>query len=179
MMQRRWLWLFALVAPPVFSATLTVCYHYGCSRQAALEVDAAQIRKLGQRFARVDSAPAERAAVADTVRALYRLAARVAPIASDQGGNPPADDSAGRMDCIDHSRNVEGFLALMQQRRWLRFHRAAGRVHRAPWLVNDHYAARLDETGDGQSWVVDTWFKDFGAPPEVVPLAIWKEGYSP
>ncbi|TCP08489.1 hypothetical protein EV683_13210 [Crenobacter luteus] len=179
MLPQRWLGLLLLVAAPAFSATLTVCYHYGCARQATLTLDATELARLGQRFAHVDSPASERAAIADTVSALYRLAARISPIASDKGRNPPDDDSEGKMDCVDHSRNVSGFLALMDAEGWLRHHRAAGVVHRAPWFVDGHFAARLDARDGGQSWVVDTWFADFGAPPAVVPLAIWMRGYSP
>ena len=109
----------------------------------------------------------------------YQRAAREAPIASDRGGNHEDADNVGRMDCLDHSHNVLVLLQLLVDKGWLRHHRLLGQVHRTPLLFVHHATVAVHDVTSGQDWVIDSWFRDFGAPPVVVPLAIWKEGFSP
>jgi hypothetical protein len=68
---------------------------------------------------------------------------------------------------------------LLQSLHLLRYHQPAADAFRAPWLFNEHHAATVQDIDTGDVWVVDGWFRDFGAPPVVVPLALWKEGFSP
>ena len=36
-----------------------------------------------------------------------------------------------------------------------------------------HWTAVLQQDGDKEEWAVDTWFRDNGEPPVVIPLADW------
>ena len=52
-------------------------------------------------------------------------------------------------------------------------------VWRAPWLVDLHYSAAIEDLGDGLRYAVDSWFFDHGLPAVVLPLADWNKGWSP
>ncbi|WP_230623349.1 MULTISPECIES: hypothetical protein [Chromobacterium] len=158
---------------------LNICYHYRCSRQAYFEISEEARDWLAARLARAGSAAAEREAVSDAVVALYRIAARDTPIWQDKGGNFHDGPAEGRMDCVDHSSNVTAFLGYLDRQGWLKFHHAAPPAWRAPWILDLHYTGVLHDIAAGQDWAVDTWFRDFGEPPVVVPLSIWMKGYEP
>ena len=178
----RWLSIALLAALPAVAAAaegLPLCYHYGCDRQQRIEVDDSALIWFRQRLDDAADAAAERAALQDIVLSYYQRAAREAPIASDRGGNHEDAANVGRMDCLDHSHNVLVLLQLLATKGWLRHHRLLGQVHRAPLLFNHHAAVAVHDVTSAQDWVIDSWFRDFGAPPVVVPLAIWKEGFSP
>ncbi|WP_174874163.1 hypothetical protein [Vogesella oryzae] len=180
-MRRAWpylLWL-SLLALPAGAAGLTLCYHYGCDRSSTLELGEDALSWMNLRLQAADSASDERAALQDVVLAYYQLAAQQTPIAADRGGNNEDARILDRMDCIDHSRNIAQLLQLLDSRQWLHFYHPAGAVFRAPLLFNQHYAVGIDAIDSPEHWVIDAWPRDFGAPPVVVPLALWKEGLSP
>ncbi len=178
----RWLPIALLATLPAVAAAaevLPLCYHYGCDRTQRIEVDDSALIWFRQRLDAAADADAERAALQDIVLSYYQRAARATPIASDRGGNHEDAANIGRMDCLDHSLNVLVLLQLLAGNGWLQHHRLLGQVHRAPLLFDHHAAVAVRDETSGRDWVIDSWFRDFGAPPVVVPLAIWKEGFSP
>lgn len=179
MMRGPWAWFCLLAFGNGHADTLPLCYHYGCKREARFEVAADDKQRLSRLLAGGATAEAEREAVRSAIQQLYLTAGKSTPIWQDKGGNFSDGGAEGRMDCVDHSSNVTTFLRYLQDQGWLRFHSVSKPAWRAPWIVNLHYTAVLHDSDSGQDWAVDSWFKDFGAQPEVVPLAIWKEGYSP
>ncbi|MFN4237145.1 MAG: hypothetical protein ACK4FZ_07890 [Vogesella sp.] len=168
------LWLAQAGAEP-----LTLCYHYGCDRSSTIDLPADALIWMAGRLRQADDAGAERAALQDVALAFYQIAAQTLPLAEDRGDNHEDDRILGRMDCIDHTHNLHQLLALLQSLHLLRYHQPAADAFRAPWLFNEHHAATVQDIDTGDVWVVDGWFRDFGAPPVVVPLALWKEGFSP
>ncbi|UTH72702.1 hypothetical protein [Chromobacterium sp. IIBBL 290-4] len=158
---------------------LNICYHYRCSRQAYFDISDEERDWLAARMAQADSAESERAAVGDAVQTLYFIAARFTPIWQDKGGNIHDGPAEGRMDCVDHSSNVTTFLHYLERQGWLKFHHAAQAEWRAPHILDLHYTGVLHDDAANQDWAVDTWFKDFGEPPVVVPLSVWMTGYEP
>ena len=169
----------ALPAPRAGAEVLTLCYHYGCDRSSAIDLQPDALIWFEQRLRQADNAAEERAALQDVALSYYQIAAQVLPIAEDQGGNQEDARLLGRMDCLDHTHNLHGLLALLQDHQLLRYHQLSADVFRAPLLFNAHHAVALQDTDSGQIWVMDSWFRHFGAPPVVVPLALWKEGFSP
>ena len=169
----------ALPAPWAGAEVLTLCYHYGCDRSSAIDLQPDALIWFEQRLRQADNAADERAALQDVALSYYQIAAQVLPIAEDLGGNQEDARILGRMDCLDHTHNLHGLLALLQDHQLLRYHQLSADVFRAPLLFNAHHAVALQDTDSGQIWVMDSWFRHFGAPPVVVPLALWKEGFSP
>ena len=168
-----------LSSVPVFSQTLSVCYQANCFEKTSFTVSSDTRSQVGTFFSSVTSAIEEREAIRHALRRLYLEAAKYSPIASDRGGNFKDASVKGRMDCVDHSRNDTTFLIYIQQQGWLKYHQVGEIVWRNPLLINLHYASQIIDNNVGNSWVVDTWFLDFGQLATVIPYEQWKSGYSP
>jgi hypothetical protein len=170
---------FVLSSAPSFCQTLSVCYHANCFKNKTFEVSSNTRNQVSAFFSSVTSAADEREAIRYAVRELYFEAAKYSPIASDRGGNFSDMGVDGRMDCVDHSRNDTNFLTYFQQQGWLHYHRVGEIVWRNPQIINLHYASQVLNINTGASWIIDTWFLDFGELAVVMPYEQWKSGYSP
>lgn len=168
-----------LSSTPSFSQMLSVCYQANCFKKTSFNVLQDTRDQIEVFFSSVTSASEERDAIRHAVRRLYLEAAKNSPIASDRGGNFNDISVHGRMDCVDHSRNDTTFLMYIQQQGWLKYHQVGEIVWRNPLLINLHYASQIFDNNTGDSWVVDTWFLDFGELATVIPYEQWKGGYYP
>ncbi|MBP6115549.1 MAG: hypothetical protein KA498_02795 [Neisseriaceae bacterium] len=168
-----------LLGVSVQAAGVTVCYGYGCRQQAQVRILPEEALRLSAYFTTVQNAADERQAMALAVQDLYQIAAQYTPIHQDKGRNVADGTAAGRMDCADHSQTDTEFLAYLKRQGWLRFHEVLQPAYRAPKFFDLHYASQVQEQSSREKWVIDSWFHDFGAPPEVVPLVQWAEGWSP
>ena len=173
------LWLAANAAQAAAPERMQICYRYGCKADTYVNVDAGTRARLQALFQNINSAAAERDAVRDAVQQLYLNAGAQSPIYQDKGGNFRDGLAEGRMDCADHSTNTTTYLHYLLEHGWLRFHQVLEPVWRAPWLVDLHYSAAIEDLGDGLRYAVDSWFLDHGLPAVVLPLADWNKGWSP
>lgn len=162
---------------PAHSETLPICYNYGCKQRGEAVLGPLDNDQLASLLDQPD-AEGERAAVGQAIGLMNQIAARTTPIATDRGGNVQ-DSGDGSQDCIDHSRNATTYLHYLLEHGWLRFHRVLEPAWRAPWLVDLHYAAVIEDLKDGLRYAVDAWFFDHGHPAAVLPLPDWNKGFSP
>jgi hypothetical protein len=171
--------VLALGASAAAAEEVAVCFNYGCSEHAIVRYSPVQLGRVQGQFVDADSPVAERAAIARAVAWLYFYAGMQSPIWRDRGENFDDDASEpGRMDCIDHSTNTTAYLALIERYGWLRFHRVSPPVLRGG-MFDEHRAARVEERGSKDEWVIDTWFLDPGLPAAVFPLKAWLDGARP
>lgn len=177
----RWLALLSLllVAASASAVELTICYNYGCATEAAIELSAIDLIQIDALFDEIETAEAERVSIGLAIGLLNTIAGAQTPIANDRGGNVNDDGVDGRMDCIDHSTTATRYLQFIQGRGLLRFHEVQTPAHRAPYLVNDHWAARIEDKATGEDYAVDAWFFDNGHPAAVMPLTRWMKGEDP
>jgi hypothetical protein len=175
--------LFLLVGLLPFAARadeeVTICYNWGCHAEARVVFDVNDLLRIGALFDDVDTAALERASIQLAIGMMERIAGEQTPTRNDRGGNVNDDGVDGRMDCIDHSHNTTAYLRLLERRGLLRFHRVLDPVERAPWLVDVHWAARIQELDSGAQYVVDSWFFDNGQPAAIFTLQDWKHGATP
>lgn len=186
----------AFLCPDIAVAEdLEVCFNYGCAAQAPVRFSDFQLAQVGSLFGGVETAQAERVAIAQAVGWMYHYAGHQSPIWRDRGGNLEDEHFNGRMDCIDHSTNSTRFLDLLARRGMLKFHRVLAPVKRE-YIFTMHMAAQIAERADGGTggeagaaantrvaavsvFAVDSWFFDPGYPAEVYPLAEWLGGRRP
>ncbi len=176
---KRLLLLGLLWAGAVSADQVDICYNYDCATHATVIVNGKQLLKIRALFKNVKNAEAERRAISLAIGQFETIAGQQTPTRNDRGGNANDDGVDGRMDCLDHSHNTTEYLELMAQRGWLKYHKVRERVMRAPYIVNDHWAARIVETKTGQEYIVDSWFFDNGKPAAVFTLEEWKAGAYP
>lgn len=174
--------LFLLLACSSLGAVadeLTICYNYGCAVEAAVVFSGKQLLQVRNLFKKLPSAETERTSIAKAIGLFETFSGQQTPTHNDRGGNINDDGIDGRMDCIDHAHNATAYLHLMENHSWLKFHRVLEPVRRAPFIVNDHWAARIQEKPSGQEFIVDSWFFDNGHPAAVFALDDWLNGASP
>jgi hypothetical protein len=176
---RKFLLLLMLYAAPSWAFNVDICYNYDCAVHAKVNLTVKQMRNVGILFRKIRTPQQERDAIAQAMAVLEKYAALQTPTGNDKGGNVNDDGVDGRMDCIDHAHNTTAYLQLLRQFGWLAFHDIRGPVERAPLILNAHWGAEIMEYGTGSKFVVDTWFRDNGAPAVIYPLDDWLHGASP
>jgi hypothetical protein len=82
-----------------------------------------------------------------------------------------------QFDCIDASRNTTSLLLVLAELKLLRHHTVDVPVSRGYLLDTrpPHTTAVLKENNGGEQWAVDAWTRAYGQPPEIMPLARWRE----
>ncbi len=158
---------------------VTICYNYDCAVHATVTFTDSQMKHIKELFRGLPDAAAERAAIGRAIGLFETFAGEQTPTYRDKGGDENDDGVDGRMDCIDHAHNSTAYLRLLERDGYLRFHRVLDPVERAPWLVNVHWAALIEETASKREYVVDSWFFDNGHPAVIFDLGDWKRGARP
>jgi hypothetical protein len=168
----------SLPAPTLSS--VVVCHGFGCRFRTQIGLSAADHAKLTQLLATGRaSAEAERKAVAEAVAWFER---RVAPEAGTAAAKAyatgPLEAQPSQFDCIDASTNTTTTLMLLEELGLLRFHRLKAPVSRSPFLGLGviHTTAVLVELQGRREWAIDSWVRNNGQPPDVLPLKTWYAG---
>jgi hypothetical protein len=169
---------FSLPTPTPTS--VIVCHGFGCRFRTPIVLSAADDAKLSQFLAAGRaSAEAERKAVAQAVAWFER---RVGPEAGTTSAKAyatgPLDAKPSQFDCIDASTNTTTALLVLSELGLLKYHRLVAPVSRNPFLGLGviHTTAVLVELQGGQEWAIDSWVRNNGEPPDVLPLKTWYAG---
>ena len=121
-----------------------LCYNYGCSAHGEVVFASLSLERVHARLLAAPDPPTERTALAAVIGELYGLAAAQTPVGTDRAGNFLDHGVDGRMDCIDHSTNTTLFLAMIEARGMLRFHRVLEPARRMRFIVQ-HFSAVIEE----------------------------------
>ncbi|MFK7794371.1 MAG: hypothetical protein AB8B89_03405 [Gammaproteobacteria bacterium] len=127
----------------------------------------------------------ERAILSEVVSRIEVLMGRVTNTQYDIGGTFRAKTleniNSVQLDCVDEAFNMYVFLNLLNNQHKLHWHNVSEIVHRG-WLLDGlypHTALSIVELETSDRFVIDSWFHDNGRPPELVPLQVWKAGWTP
>jgi len=183
----RFLCLLVLITTSSYADdSVSVCFNYGCVRQATVKFSAQQLSSVTQTLAAAHDASEERTLLAQVIGTLYAWAGEQTPIHADRGGNFADAGVQGAMDCIDHSTTTTRFLHLLAQHNALHFHHAIATTRRG-WIFQ-HLTATIEElplataiaasatsatAAQRLRFAVDSWYVDNGKPVIVLPLAEW------
>jgi len=155
--------------------TLSVCYNFNCKTRGEVQPTQADIEFFEKLFHNVTSAEEERKNISFSIANMEKISARYLPTGNDLGGNYTPDmPEEGKQDCIDESTNTTTYLNYFQKHGWLHWHIVGERVHRAPYLFDDHWAAQILENKTGAIFVVDSWYRDNGQPAVIQSYEDWK-----
>jgi hypothetical protein len=126
-------------------------------------------------------ARAERGLTAQAIARLELASGALTGTQRDRGGTFGNVLEPGQLDCQDEALNTATYLTLLAQDQLLRFHEPDGLAHRGLFWGGGwpHSSAVLAQRSDGQRFAVDSWFLDNGAPPFIVPLESWLDGWRP
>jgi hypothetical protein len=161
-------------------ARFNICYDNGCASLAWVKLSEEQWQRVRAVFARpAASASEERGQIRTAIGLFETIVGDIAGTSSDKGGNWAGFGLPKQMDCIDESTNTTIYLLMLQKYGLLRWHSVGDRVTR--WLLFrwPHTTAIIEERATRRRWAVDSWFLDNGEPPFVLPLEVWKAGWTP
>lgn len=156
-----------------------VCVNFSCKAKKTIPLAGEGWGRVAALFDQpAPDAAAERQRISQAMGLMERHVGALAGTAADQGRNE-ATGTKGQLDCIAESTNTDHYLRLFEERGWLKWHKPKGRVKRAPWLIDVHWTAVIEEKGSGRQYAVDTWFFENGKPAYVLPLSEWYEKRDP
>lgn len=166
-------------APEAFSH----CHAYGCQKITDISLDKKQWKAIEKAFRpKPKNAQAERKAIAKAIGTFETTVGKIAGTDTDVYGTF-VQTGRDQLDCVDESTNTTVYLALLEQKKLIRFHTTQAPTARLPLI---HYAGRwphqtavIAETATGAFFAVDSWFHNNGANAEIVPLEAWKDGWKP
>lgn len=157
-------------------ANLSVCFDFGCKTRQDVYIHTPEWRGVEEMLSGSVNAEDERARIAGAVAYMERIVGSMTPTGSDRGGNEFVEnDAPGQMDCIDESTNTTSYLTLFEKRGLLKWHRVADPVYRAPQILDQHWAASIEDIHSGEQFAVDSWFRDNGQPPHIQRVEAWRQ----
>ena len=173
---------YAKRALPLPSAeSIPHCYNYGCKDHEIVQIPPALAADIAALFTPPSSSAAEeRARIAQAVQ---RFEQSIGAITGTEVDKAKTFQALGpyQQDCVDESINTTSALIALRESGHISFHRIGPPQSRLPIFTGrwPHQTAAIYENETGQGFAVDSWFHDNGAAPEIVPLAVWKKGWSP
>lgn len=161
-------------------AHFVICFNHGCQDKADVSLTPGQWQEIRRLFSPESASPREeRERIAQAVGKLESLAGRLTGIDNDLGGSLSGLWKRNQMDCIDESTNSHNYLLMLEHDGLLKFHVPADNARRFRPYFYQHYSAVIEETATQEKYVVDSWFQDNGHPAVILPLSVWKRGWTP
>lgn len=167
---------------PPEPAQFQVCHDMGCEELTNVSLEAEDWYGLRQLFTpQAQSALAEREQIRQAVALFERITGPLAKTHNDMSRNAAGPSLADRqLDCVAETVNTTTYLLLFQQQGLLKWHQVGFPQHRGLFdLLGPHNTAVIIEKASGQRYVVDSWFHNNGALPEIVSSELWAAGYDP
>ncbi len=160
------------------------CSAYGCARRSDTSLSKREWARVTAPFKNIRNAEAERRALAESIARFEQIVGEKTGTSGDLAGTF-SKIGDGQLDCIDESLNTTTYMAMLQKRNVLKYHRVSAPVSRTPLTALaggsfwPHQTAVVFEKDTGLFWAVDSWFRDNGHPADIVLLSAWTYGWSP
>ncbi len=170
----------AVIAEPA-PTRFSVCYGHSCSRVVTVAVSTAEWQQVRGVFSDAPATPEdERARIAEAIAMMETLVGGRTGTWRDYGGDLKGFARSGQMDCVDEANNSTTYLRMFAADGLLVWH-TVGPISKRGHLIwgIPHATAVIVEAASGESWAVDSWYRDNGLPPYIVPYRIWWNGWRP
>lgn len=155
------------------------CHGFGCNMRSPVTFSSADLGAL-KRIMDVGrgSPAAERAAISRADQWYeHKAGAQTGTLGDDAKGEFGLYTPLSQLDCVDEMTNTTTLLKLLAKQGWLRHHTVGPSASRG--LLFDgrypHNTATIVETASGKRWVVDSWVRANGEPPDIKLHDIWKK----
>ena len=174
-------YLFIYDAVPVSPSRFVVCNQVSCDESTSVHLSGnnwLDIQRLFEPPA-ADS-ESERTQISRAIATMEQLVGDQAGTHDDQARNGGTFRGTRQLDCVAEATNTTIYLLLMKKKNLLHWHSVGHPQHRG--LLNlefPHNTAVLLEKDSNRIFAVDSYFHANGQPPEIVPLAVWLDGYDP
>ncbi len=159
-----------------------VCYKHTCEAVETLSLTSTEWQGVKNIFkVGANSPESERILIKKAVAQMEKIIGKKINTSNDKGGNMAGMFADGnQMDCIDESSNTTTYLALMQKDNLLKWHKVQSTKTRGFFIFGmPHTTAVIKENQTSKIWAVDSWFRDNGVEPDILPISKWSGGWSP
>ncbi len=172
------------IAPPNPN-NITHCHSYGCQTRVKITLPAATEKKLKTIFKKpAKNSEEERQKITKAIQILETDIGALTGTHTDKRGTFRLYEEEKieglQQDCIDESTNTTIYLSLLNQMKLLQFHYPIFPANRQPFLGGApwwHQTAVIQDSETSEKFAVDSWFRDNGHAPFIVPLQEWKDGW--
>jgi len=167
---------YDLVEPT--ASSVTVCHGYNCRYKTQVRMSESDFEGIDAIFASSDgTAAGERIAMADAIGYLERITGKLIGTSVNPGGvlaNEYIGDPT-RQDCIDEASTATGYLVMLSKRGLIKQHQIVKPQMRGIFIDGrwQHATAVVTETGSGEAFAIDSWFRPNGQPAVIMTLTDW------
>lgn len=158
------------------------CQNYDCAVVKNVRLNQHDWNKIEKSFGKkAKNAAQEREKTIKTIATFEQIVGPITNTENDKRGTF-VQTGNGQLDCVDESTNTTVYLMLLKDSRLLKFHDIEQPFVRYPiisgrgWM---HQTAVITEKDTGAQYAVDSWFEDNGAPPYIIPIQDWLNGWHP
>lgn len=168
---------------PAAPQAFTLCHGYSCTQKSAAGFSEAEWNSVLAIFRSnpaKDSA-AERAKIGKAVALMERYSGAKTGTDDDDPEATGSKRNKMQLDCIDETINTTHYIGFLQKAGALKFHEVADPTHRG-YLIDGkwpHNTAVMRDTGNGELFVVDSFYRKNGEEPHIMPRATWLAGWKP
>ncbi len=158
------------------------CRNYGCKTIETLRLNDEQWAQINAIFSPPpQNARQEREKIRQAMGLFERITGEITGSKADKGGTFKTIGT-NQLDCIDESTNTTTYLILLKQNNLITFHDISSPATRLPLFGGGNWAhqtAVIVNLETQKPFAVDSWFRDNGAPADIVPLKQWHNGWRP
>lgn len=158
------------------------CHGYGCKFVTNVPLDKKDWKIISAAFRpRAKAAEQERKQIAKAIGLFEKqVGPKDGTVEDIRGTFRKTGDK--QLDCVDESTNTTSYLSVLQDVGLLKFHTVMGPTMRFPIIHAGnwpHQTALIRDNKTGTVYAVDSWFRDNGAPADIIELKEWKRGWKP
>ncbi len=162
----------------------SMCHNQGCKTVEQLSLNEMEWQKIRAHFLpEAETAAAERIQISSAIAEFEQIIGIKTDTAHDKAGLFDSMGSYGQLDCIDESTNTTTYLLILQKQGLLKWHEPMDHVTRGFFIFGwPHSSGAMRETlplKSGTEFAVDSWFEDNGERPHIIPLSLWRDGWTP
>jgi len=160
------------------------CQSYGCEQRSELSLTKREWARVTAPLRGVKNAAQERKAIAKSIGIMEQIVGKKTGTDRDKAGTF-ASMGDGQLDCVDESINTTMTLAMLEQKKHLKFHTVSRPQSRTPattlgrGVLWPHQTAVIFDNKSGEAFAVDSWFRDNGEPADIIAMSEWMRGWSP
>ncbi len=162
--------------------TFPHCHNYGCQKVQTIELNDAEWKRIEKPLKKKAKTPeAEREQIKKVIEQFEQVVGKIAKTDEDVWGTFQ-DMGLYQLDCVDESTNTTAYLVALNHRGLLRHHQVmapSARFLKNGHLGWPHQTAVIREIETGDTYAVDSWFRNNGYPPFIVPFDDWADGWTP
>lgn len=160
-----------------------ICHGYSCTHKSKGGFSKPEWEKIAAIFRKnpaKDSA-GERSKIGKAIAMMERYSGAKTGTDDDDAEAVGIKRNIHQLDCIDETVNTTIYINLLQKAGLLKFHEMAEPTHRG-YLIDGkwpHNTAVIREAGNGNPYVVDSFYRKNGEEPHIMPRAVWLAGWKP